>query len=67
MSVSLLAYLKKPHVQTSQNFLYMLPVAMAWSSCDGAYIIYFQFCGCCKKCFCIIRHMWCMARLMAKK
>jgi len=34
-------------IQTSRNFLYMLPVAEAQSCCDDSalYVMYFQFCG----------------------
>jgi len=40
LSVSSLAYLKNNMSKTSQNFLYMLPVAEAWSSCDDSAISY---------------------------
>jgi len=32
---------QKPHVQTSRNFLYVLPVAVDQST----YVMYFRFCG----------------------
>jgi len=35
-----LTYLKKPHVQTSRSFLYILPMAMARSCCDDSAIHY---------------------------
>ena len=34
MSVCPLALCQRPHVQTSRNFLHMLPVAVAWSFSD---------------------------------
>jgi len=39
---------QKPHFQISPNFMYMLCMAMDWSSseCNAIhYIMYFQFCG----------------------
>jgi len=41
---------QKLHVQTAQDFLYVLSLAVAWS-CDDSmtiqYIMYFQFCAWC--------------------
>jgi len=34
MTVCPLAYVKRPHCQTLSNFLYMLTVAVVWSSDD---------------------------------
>jgi len=41
-SVRLFAFTEKPHVQTSRDFLYLLPVAVAHSSSG---VMYFRFCG----------------------
>jgi len=40
MSVILSACISQKHVQTSQNFLYILPVAMAHISCNDSELCY---------------------------
>jgi len=47
MSVCLSARIsRKPHVQTSRNFLYMLPVAWLGPPLTTVqYVMYFRFCG----------------------
>ena len=47
VSICLSAHIfQKPHVQTSQHFLYMLHVSMAWASSDNRAMRYILlFCG----------------------
>jgi len=46
-----LAYLKRPHVQISPNFLHMLPVAMVQCSSDGNAIHYVPLVSWITSCF----------------
>ena len=46
MSVCLLAYLKKPHIRISPNFLYMLPATVAASWFNGSAIRYVLLVSC---------------------
>ena len=66
--LSLSWHISKPHVQTSRNFLYMLPVAVARSSSDDSIISYVLPVLCMTSCFHIhiIWHIWCRARFTAE-
>ena len=62
LSVCLTAssHIKKSHVQTSRNFLYTLPVAVARSCCDNSALCYvLPVLWMTSWCFHIIRHTWC--------
>ena len=67
MPVCLSAQLpKKLHVQTTQNFLYMLPVAVARYSADDNAIRYVLPASWMTSRFHITKHMLCTARLVAE-
>jgi len=63
MSVCLICPLT--YIKTSQNFPYVLPVAVALTTVQ--YVVYFQFCGR-RHFFHIIGHtcMWCTVRVLAE-
>jgi len=66
LSVCPLAYLKKPHVQTSRNLLYVLAVTVVRTSSDDNAIRYVLPVLWMTSCFHITGHTWCTAKLTAE-